>query len=167
MIGGGDWSADRLLPDCMRAFASGEVVELRNPGATRPWQHVLDPLSGYLTLIEASFEQPQTVSQGWNFGPAMNEALAVRLVMSHLKSHLGSHFSWQEQPVADGLHEARWLKLDCTAASEKLNWSPRFDIKQAIAMAAEWYGTSDVASRRDLVRRQIAKALQPEETTEE
>lgn len=161
VIGGGDWSLDRLIPDAMRAHCTGNALTIRAPHAIRPWQHVLEPLSGYLTLIQASYESPRDVAQGWNFGPRDSEAMNVRKVMTVLQEHLGDGFSWTEQVDPQDLHEATWLKLDCTAALEWLGWAPRFTTSEALGMTAQWYGSSDPAARRQIVSEQISRMLSP------
>lgn len=156
VIGGGDWSLDRLIPDAMRAYLSKSPLTVRAPHAIRPWQHVLEPLSGYLTLIEASYDCPQMAAKGWNFGPRDSEALTVRQVMELLQQGLGGGFEWHETPDAQNLHEAGWLKLDCTAALEWLRWGPVFNTAQAIEMTADWYNEPSADLRSALVQKQIS-----------
>lgn len=156
VIGGGDWSVDRLVPDAMRALVAGEVLTIRKPAAVRPWQHVLEPLSGYLRLARRSFEAPALCAQGWNFGPSDAMNLAVADVIAQLAAEIGDGFRWRVAPSPDDPHEATLLKLDCTAARERLGWTPRFDERQMIAMTAGWYKTPDAEARRALVARQVA-----------
>lgn len=137
VIGGGDWAADRLIPDMMRAALVGEVVRVRNPHAIRPWQHVLNPLSGYLRLIEALFEQPRHAS-GWNFGPADEDARPVGWIVARLASmwpqELSVAYDEGEHP-----HEATYLKLDSSRARAHLQWRPRWDLEQALAAVVDWH----------------------------
>ncbi len=159
VIGGGDWCLDRLIPDAMRAYCSGQALTIRAPQAIRPWQHVLEPLSGYLTLIEASYARPKASAKAWNFGPRDSEALNVRQVLTLLQARLGPDFSWHEKVDPENLHEATWLKLDCTAAHEWLRWRPQFGAQEAIAMTADWYGAPDASTRAAVTQAQIALKL--------
>jgi CDP-glucose 4,6-dehydratase len=154
VIGGGDWSLDRLIPDAMRALASGQTLAIRHPNALRPWQHVLDPIAGYLLLAERGWASPERFAQGWNFGPADHMTLSVGEVITSLGDMLGPAFKWCQEP-GDGLHEATILRLDCAAAREFLGWCPQLDAAQMLNWTAEWYRGSTAAQRADLVRRQI------------
>lgn len=155
VIGGGDWSVDRLVPDAMRALAAGEELVIRKPEAVRPWQHVLEPLSGYLRLARHSFDAPELCAQGWNFGPADDMNLAVADVVGALAARIGDRFRWRAAPSPDDPHEATLLKLDCTAARQWLGWAPRFDGRAMIAMTADWYAAPDPEARRACVAAQI------------
>lgn len=155
VIGGGDWSLDRLIPDAMRAFVSGQTLSLRHPAALRPWQHVLDPIAGYLLLAERGWAEPERFSQGWNFGPADHMTLSVGEVIGSLADTLGPSFKWCQEP-GDGLHEATLLRLDCAAAREYLGWRPQLDAADILTWTAEWYRGATVAQRANLVQRQIA-----------
>ncbi|MCL4125845.1 UNVERIFIED_CONTAM: hypothetical protein GTU68_026284 [Idotea baltica] len=159
VIGGGDWSLDRLIPDAMRSHCTDGGLTIRAPHAIRPWQHVLEPLSGYLCLAESSYDRPQDVAKGWNFGPRDSEALNVRQVLTVLQDNLGGGFTWKEEINPNDLHEATWLKLDCTAALERLDWAPRSSATDAIVMTAEWYRGQDAVARRATVDTQIASML--------
>jgi CDP-glucose 4,6-dehydratase len=140
VIGGGDWSADRLIPDCVRAFAAGKPVELRNPDAVRPWQHVLEPLAGYLALAERLWADP-TAAEGWNFGPDERDALPVAGVVERMAARWGDGARWTSQP---GTHpyEAAELRLDSTKARTRLGWTPRLGIEQALDWTIDWYRRS-------------------------
>lgn len=155
VIGGGDWSPDRLIPDAMRAFTSGNSLHLRAPGAIRPWQHVLDPLAGYLRLGEMAFTAPQLSAQGWNFGPPEQMNLSVEDVVSGLAATLGPKFQWRQDP-SDDLHEATFLKLDCSAARHHLGWQPQVDAGQMTEWTAAWYRGETVAQRNAIVARQVS-----------
>jgi CDP-glucose 4,6-dehydratase len=138
VIGGGDWAADRLVPDAMRAFGRGDCVEIRNPGAIRPWQYVLEPLGGYLLLAEQLCTRGPEVASGWNFGPQEEDARAVGSVVGELARLWGEAAAWR---LADGSHphEAQHLRLDCTKARTLLDWRPRIGLDEALAWTVDWY----------------------------
>lgn len=131
VIGGGDWGKDRLVQDCIRAFLKGEAVHLRNPNSVRPWQHVLEPLSGYLLLAQRLVEDGPRFADSWNFGPDDQDARDVGWVVARLCEKWGSGASFT---IDEGSHphEATFLKLDCSKARHLLNWRPRWDIDTAI-----------------------------------
>jgi CDP-glucose 4,6-dehydratase len=137
VIGGGDWAADRLFPDMMRAIDSGLSVDLRHPAAVRPWQHVLEPLYGYLQLAAALFCDPAAYSGAWNFGPATDAELTV-LEVVEMVALTHPKLRWT---VTDGAlkHEAASLTLDSSKASSMLRWIPRWSAKEAVAAALHWY----------------------------
>jgi CDP-glucose 4,6-dehydratase len=137
VIGGGDWSEDRLVPDALRAAAHGEPLEVRSPNATRPWQHVLEPLSGYLMLAEALCERPTAVSGAWNFGPELDDVRPVRWVLDVLCPLLAGA-SWRTG-TASGPHEAALLSLDSAKARAQLGWAPTWTLREAIERTAEWH----------------------------
>src|SRR5262245_15948624 len=138
VIGGGDWAIDRLVPDCIRAFAAGTPVVIRRPESVRPWQHVLDPLGGYLTLAERLCSDPTQFGEAWNFGPAGEEARPVRWVVSRLTQLWADGARWtldsSEQP-----HEAGLLQVDASKARARLRWRPRLGLDEALRWTAEWY----------------------------
>lgn len=138
VIGGGDWGADRLIPDVMRAVLDGRDLLIRHPQAIRPWQHVLEPLSGYLTLAEKLWQQPERFSESWNFGPNESETLSVSTLLECLRELWGPGLSWQ---FDDGAHppEARYLSLDCTKSRVELGWEPRWDLNSALEATVQWY----------------------------
>jgi CDP-glucose 4,6-dehydratase len=138
VIGGGDWAADRLVPDILKAFEAGEHAQIRNPLATRPWQHVLEPLSGYLTLAERLWHSPQKHAQAWNFGPRDSDARSVEWIANELARQWGGEAHWDAEP-GDHLHEAHYLKLDISKARQLLGWHPRWDLKKALSMTVEWH----------------------------
>jgi CDP-glucose 4,6-dehydratase len=156
VIGGGDWSVDRLIPDAMRALIAGDTLTIRNPGALRPWQHVLEPLSGYLRLAEHAFAAPELCAAGWNFGPPDNMNLRVSDVIEGLAEEIGDRFKWQVVTSETAPHEANLLKLDCSAARHHLNWEPQFDAYEMLAMTAQWYKATTVEERNSIVSAQIA-----------
>jgi len=137
VIGGGDWALDRLVPDCVRSLSKGEKIVIRSPGATRPWQHVMEPLSGYLRLAEYMFEDPFNSSEGWNFGPNDDGLWTVEEVVAETIKNWGSgHYECETNP---GFHEANLLKLDVSKARAKLKWVPRMLTTEAINKTIEVY----------------------------
>lgn len=155
VIGGGDWAMDRLVPDFVRATRQGSPVRIRNPKATRPWQHVLEPLYGYLSLAERLWEGGAEYAGGWNFGPADEDAVPVEKVVSTLVSLWGAPASWAADP-GPHLHEAHYLKLDSSKSRNQLRWKPRLDLQTALAWTVEWYkGATDDAHARALCLKQI------------
>lgn len=137
VIGGGDWSEDRLIPDAIKAFDVNQPLMIRNPLATRPWQHVLEPLSGYLVLAQALYEQGAQFDGGWNFGPRDEDARPVQDVIDLLIKGWGSAATWQ-QDTSEQPHEAHSLKLDCSKARQYLKWIPRWSLEDAVLQIAEW-----------------------------
>lgn len=138
VIGGGDWAEDRLVPDVMRAFLAGRPVVIRNPHAVRPWQHVLEPLSGYLLLAERLWRDGGKFAEAWNFGPDDSDAKPVQWVTEKLVAYWGGGASW-ELDKEEHPHEAHYLKLDCSKAKARLGWQPRWDLAGALAATCEWY----------------------------
>ncbi|MEM6257005.1 MAG: CDP-glucose 4,6-dehydratase [Planctomycetota bacterium] len=138
VIGGGDWAKDRLLPDAVRAMTAGQPVEIRKPSATRPWQHVLDPLAGYLLLGQRLIEGDPSYANGWNFGPDVAEALTVREVLERFRASSTEIVVNYAESQPD-LHEATSLRLDCTKANTQLNWHPVWGSHHAIDQTARWF----------------------------
>lgn len=138
VIGGGDWAEDRLVPDILRAFEKNQPVVIRNPHSTRPWQHVLEPLSGYLTLAEKLWHEPDVYAEGWNFGPRDEDAKPVSWIVEHMASKWGDGATWH---IDDGIHphEANYLKLDISKARQRLSWVPRWDLDSALNKIVEWH----------------------------
>jgi CDP-glucose 4,6-dehydratase len=137
VIGGGDWGEDRLVPDVMRAALANETVRVRNPNAIRPWQHVINPLSGYLVLAQAVWEDPER-AEGWNFGPADEEAQPVGRLIERLAELWPERIRWT---VDEGPHphEAHYLKLDSSRARGHLGWRPPASLDTGLAATADWY----------------------------
>lgn len=155
VIGGGDWAMDRLVPDFVRATRQGSPVRIRNPQATRPWQHVLEPLYGYLSLAERLWEEGTVYAGGWNFGPADEGAVPVETVISTLVSLWGAPARWAGDPGPHP-HEAHFLKLDSSKSRNLLHWKPCLDLSTALAWTVEWYkGMSGNGSARALCLKQI------------
>jgi len=138
VIGGGDWAADRLVPDFMRATLHGTTIQVRNPEAIRPWQHVLEPLYGYLLLAERLWEDGPAHAGGWNFGPTDDDAVPVKAVVSALVSLWGAPARWVDDQ-APHPHEAHFLKLDSSKARNLLQWKPRLGLRPALAWTVDWY----------------------------
>jgi len=156
VIGGGDWAAERLVPDIMRAIENGGPVVLRNPNAIRPWQHVLEPLSGYLLLAEKLWCDGPAYSEAWNFGPRDSDAKPVSWLAEELLRRWRADLSWKadgtEQP-----HESQFLKLDCSKAHARLNWAPRTDLSLALDWVVEWHKAyRDRRDMREVTQAQIA-----------
>ncbi len=137
VIGGGDWAVDRLVPDILRAVASNEPVLIRNPLAIRPWQHVLEPVSGYLVLAQALWEDP-SVAQAWNFGPRDEDARSVQWIVEHMCAAWGGGAEWVRDESVQP-HEARYLKLDISKAQERLRWRPRWTLAEALERIVAWH----------------------------
>ncbi|UDM16696.1 CDP-glucose 4,6-dehydratase [Vogesella sp. XCS3] len=138
VIGGGDWALDRLVPDILRALQNGQPVAIRNPHAIRPWQHVLEPLSGYLLLAERLYQHGQQDAEGWNFGPRDEDAQPVQWIVEKLCEAWGNHATWTLQ-AGDHPHEANYLKLDISKARQRLSWTPRWPLQTALQHIAEWH----------------------------
>ena len=139
VIGGGDWAVDRLVPDLVRAIEAGQPVRIRNPHAIRPWQHVLEPLSGYLRLAEVLWgDQGAEAADGWNFGPGDEDARPVDWLVTQLVERWGEDASW-ERDASPQPHEAAYLKLDCSKARARLAWRPRWSLSQAIGHIVDWH----------------------------
>jgi len=138
VIGGGDWAEDRLIPDVMRAATDGRNLLIRNPQAVRPWQHVLEPVSGYLTLAEKLWHEPERFSESWNFGPNESETLPVSTLLECLRELWGPGLSWQFDDGAHP-HEAHYLGLDCTKSRVQLGWEPRWNLNSALEATVQWY----------------------------
>ena len=138
VIGGGDWAVDRLIPDIMTSFLNGKPVLIRSPKAIRPWQHVLDPLSGYLLLVEKLYKQRPEFADAWNFGPLDDDSKPVSWIVEHIAALWGNGARF-EIDQNDNPHEATYLKLDCTKAKNLLGWKPRLDIHQALDWTVSWY----------------------------
>jgi CDP-glucose 4,6-dehydratase len=137
VIGGGDWAQDRLIPDILTAFEQGKLVDIRNPHAIRPWQHVLEPLRGYLTLAERLFEHGPSYAEGWNFGPNDEDAKPVSWVVNKMAAMWGNNAQWQSD-TSEHPHEASYLKLDISKARSRLNWHPALRLDDALKLIIDW-----------------------------
>lgn len=138
VVGGGDWAGDRLIPDILRAITKGAPVEIRNPHAIRPWQHVLEPLAGYLQLAQKLYEEGAVYAEGWNFGPNDEDAMSVQWIVDKLTQSWGEGASWVVHG-GDHPHEAHYLKLDCSKAKSRLDWRPRWRLENALAAIVDWH----------------------------
>jgi len=139
VIGGGDWASDRLIPDFIRSIVAGKTVIIRNPSAIRPWQHVLEPLSGYLLLAEAMYKKGPEFSQAWNFGPNDIDAKSVEWIVNCLVSLWGDKASFKVDQNSANFHEARFLKLDCSKARTILGWNSKWNASEAIERICAWH----------------------------
>jgi len=144
VIGGGDWAEDRLIPDILRAFKENKPVIVRNPQATRPWQHVLEPLSGYLLLAENLFNNPMRFSEGWNFGPLNDDVKPVDWILDQM-TKLWPNSSWQLDNSTNP-HEANLLKLDISKARSQLNWNPTWNLETSLKKIVQWQKICDTGA---------------------
>lgn len=138
VIGGGDWALDRIVPDAIRAVLENKELVIRNPEATRPWQHVLEPVGGYLLLAEKLFNEGAHYSEGFNFGPAHTDHCSVGLLLEKLNQQWDNRLKIQVQRDPNQVHEAHYLSLDCSKANSKLQWQPRWNVDQALQKTVEW-----------------------------
>lgn len=156
VIGGGDWAADRLIPDFLRAIDASRTLMIRSPFAVRPWQHVLEPLSGYLTLAQRLYEAGDTFAQAWNFGPEDADAKPVQWIVEQLCAQVESA-SWQLEGTPQP-HEANTLKLDSAKAKSLLGWAPRWNLETALRKTLDWHlAWRRGASMTDVSLAQIAQ----------
>lgn len=156
VIGGGDWGEDRLLPDIFRAIAAKEAVRIRHPEAIRPWQHVLEPLGGYLLLAQRLYAEGTSFAEGWNFGPADTDAKTVRWIVEQITQGWGDSASWTLD-AGDHPHEAHYLKLDCSKARQQLGWQPKLSLAEALEISVAWqrhYLNGD--AMREITLQQVA-----------
>lgn len=157
IIGGGDWAADRLLPDFFRAVSAGRRLLLRSPNATRPWQHVLDPIKGYLLLAQRLAERGPAFGGAWNFGPDERDVRTVEEVVRRCCAAWGPEAAW-DVDAGEHPHESRTLKLDCAKAREQLDWRPSWGIEEAVAETVSWTrGWQAGDDPREICRDQIAR----------
>jgi len=138
VIGGGDWAQDRLIADLMHAFLASKVVSIRHPKSVRPWQHVLEPLSGYLLLAQQLWEIGDEYAESWNFGPADEDAKPVDWIVNYVNQLLDHQVTWVLDSVQHP-HEAHYLKLDCSKAKSRLHWKPQWSLEQALQATVSWY----------------------------
>ena len=157
VIGGGDWGHDRLVPDIMRAIMENQPVLIRNPHAHRPWQHVLEPLSGYMCLIKKLWENGEEFTGGWNFGPEDSDCKPVSWIMKNLDHLWDGSINWKLDS-ADNPHEATYLKLDCSKAKKLLGWFPKLKLATALEWVAEWYSIYfNSKNIREISEKQISR----------
>lgn len=159
VIGGGDWALDRLIPDMIKAFHQGQTALIRNPHAIRPWQHVLEPLSGYLLLAQKLWQNGPEFVGGWNFGPRDEDARPVSWIVEYLTQLWGSGATWQLNKGSHP-HEATYLKLDCSKAKTQIGWEPCLTLDETLAWIVEFYrGYYDGQSARKIATAQIRRYL--------
>lgn len=154
VIGGGDWAQDRIIPDCIRALEAGNPIEIRNPQAIRPWQHVLEPLSGYMLLAQKMWNEPTKYCEGWNFGPRMESVATVWDIASKVVECYGKG-ELKDLSNSKSLHEAKLLMLDISKAKFELGWKPRLDIYTTVALTVEWYKKYSKENIHHLCKNQI------------
>lgn len=138
VIGGGDWAKDRLIPDILRSFENNQPVIIRNPHSIRPWQHVLEPLSGYLLVAQKLYTEGPAFAEGWNFGPNEMDATPVQAIVDTMVGLWGDKASWQLDGQ-DHPHEAHYLKLDCSKAKMRMEWHPRWDLNTTLSRIVSWH----------------------------
>ena len=149
VIGGGDWSEDRLLPDVFRSLVFGEKLTIRNPASIRPWQHVLEPLEGYLKLAEKLYRGERDFADAWNFGPSDEDSKTVGWILEKIKEIWKADVNWEIAGEGQP-HEAGILKLDSTKARTELGWQPKLSLNEAVKLTAEWYRA--FRDRKDLIK---------------
>lgn len=163
VIGGGDWAADRLVPDILRALAEGTEVEIRNPDSIRPWQHVLDPLNGYFTLAEKLFESGARYAEAWNFGPDEKSGKSVLWITNQLHKLWSGESSWTRD-LKPRPHEANYLTLDCEKSKLRLGWKPKLDLESALEWVVEWFKAYEAnEDPRQTTQRQIQKFMRSQD----
>lgn len=138
VIGGGDWALDRIIPDCIRSLEAGVPIEIRSPHSVRPWEHVLEPLSGYMLLAKKMWNSPREYCEGWNFGPEKDSVSTVWEVASSLIDNYGNGTLIDASDV-NAVHEAKLLMLNINKAKQRLGWKPRLNMRQCMALVADWY----------------------------
>jgi CDP-glucose 4,6-dehydratase len=158
VIGGGDWALDRIVPDCIRALEANKPIEIRYPKAIRPWQHVLEPLSGYLLLAQKMWKEPTKYAEGWNFGPRTENVATVWDVASKVIENYGSG-ELKDLSDPNALHEASLLMLDISKAKFELDWKPRLNIEQCVGLTMNWYNRYKSTNGYDLCVEQINEYL--------
>jgi CDP-glucose 4,6-dehydratase len=159
VIGGGDWSEDRLIPDAFKAFERNEMLKIRNPLATRPWQHVLEPLTGYLILAQKLYQEGLSFSGAWNFGPKSEDNCEVKDIIGKFIESFDPSAKWCQDSSAQP-HEARSLRLDCTKANEILGWQARWNLDLAIHKVAVWYQAFRLGKDMKLISLEQIRAYQ-------
>ena len=159
VIGGGDWALDRIIPDCIKALEAGKPIEIRSPKAIRPWQHVLEPLSGYMLLAQKMWDEPMKYCEGWNFGPRAESITNVWDVASMVIENYGSG-ELKDLSDPDALHEAKLLMLDISKAKFQLGWEPRMSLGKCVQLVVDWYKRYKEEDAYTLCVEHIEKYLQ-------
>lgn len=163
VIGGGDWAKDRIVPDAMRAFAAGRTLTVRNPASIRPWQHVLEPLAGYLLLAERLVTEGAAFARAWNFAPTDDLVLPVGELVAKLVAAWGPGAAWTSGAEVDAPHEAKLLRLDASLAHAQLGWQPALTIDAALEWIVEWHrAVAGGADARALCEAQLVRYSSPE-----
>lgn len=158
VIGGGDWALDRIIPDCIKALEAGKDINIRSPKAIRPWQHVLEPLSGYMLLAQKMWNEPTKYCEGWNFGPLPESISTVWEVASKVIENYGSG-KLNDVSDSNALHEAKLLMLDISKAKFQLGWEPRMNISQCVELTVDWYKRYRSKDVYEICLQQINKYL--------
>ena len=158
VIGGGDWAKDRIIPDCIRALETTKIIDIRSPKAVRPWEHVLEPLSGYMLLSQKMWDNPTEYCEGWNFGPEQESVLTVWDVASAIIENFGFG-ELKDVSDPDELHEANLLMLNINKAKTRLGWYPRLNAKQTAVLTSDWYKRYTTENVYDLCVEEINKFI--------
>lgn len=159
VIGGGDWAKDRIIPDCIRALEAGKPIDIRSPKAVRPWEHVLEPLSGYMLLAQKMWDAPTEYCEGWNFGPEEDAVLSVWEIATEMIKCYGSG-SLKDVSDPNALHEAKLLMLNINKAKTRLGWLPRLNVHECILMTVDWYKRYREENVYDLCIEEISRFLE-------
>jgi CDP-glucose 4,6-dehydratase len=156
VIGGGDWQVDRIIPDCIKSLQAKEVIEIRNANSIRPWQYVLEPLSGYLLLASKMYNYPEKYAGAWNFGPDYDASITVKELVDKL-TELWGNGKWIDISKGEKVHEAKLLRLDISKAVYELNWNPKLSVYEALKYTVEWYKSyRSNENMYDLIVKQIS-----------
>lgn len=167
VIGGGDWAEDRLIPDIIRACLNQHSVSIRNPKAIRPWQHVLEPLSGYLLLAERLHTSPSEYAEGWNFGPNEDDTKPVSWIVEYITERLKNSKHWTKDN-SQHPHETSYLRLDCTKAKSRLDWNPKWDLERGLEETIHWYQAYQTSKNmREITLAQIKRFINPNSSPRE
>lgn len=158
VIGGGDWAKDRIIPDCIRALEAGKPIDIRSPKAVRPWEHVLEPLSGYMLLAQKMWENPKEYCEGWNFGPEQDSVLTVWEVANAIINNFG-YGELKDVSDSNALHEANLLMLNIDKAKTRLGWKPRLNAKKTAILTSDWYKRYKTENVYNLCLEEIIKFL--------
>ena len=158
VIGGGDWAKDRIIPDCIRALETTRVIDIRSPKSVRPWEHVLEPLSGYMLLAQKMWEKPTEFCEGWNFGPESDSILTVWEVASAIVDNFG-YGVLKDVSDPNALHEANLLMLNINKVKTRLGWKPRLNAKETVALTADWYKRYKIENVYSLCIEEIKKFI--------
>ena len=159
VIGGGDWAKDRIIPDCIRALEEGRVIDIRSPKAVRPWEHVLEPLSGYMLLAQLMWDNPTEYCEGWNFGPEAEGVSTVWEVASEVIKNYGSG-ELKDSSDPNAVHEANLLMLNINKAKSRLGWYPRMNMQQCMELVVDWYKRYQTEDVYELCVEEINKFIE-------